>query len=137
MSQLSDMIAKHEGLRLKPYHCTAGKLTIGYGRNLDDVGITKNEAETMLINDIERVYTELTLHYDWFKSLDDVREAVIVDMCFNLGLNRLNNFKKTIKLISESDYKAAAIEMLDSKWAKQVGYRAIKLSTMMDTGEWQ
>ena len=136
MDKLSEMIAKHEGLRLKPYHCTAGKLTIGYGRNLDDVGITKAEAETMLTNDIERVYRDLSVHYDWFKELHEVREAVVVNMCFNLGLNRFNGFKQTIKYIDEGAYEKAAAEMLNSKWANQVGKRAVELAHMMATGEW-
>ena len=136
MDKTTALIAKHEGLRLKPYKCTAGKLTIGYGRNLDDVGITEHEAETMLTSDIERVYRDLTVHYDWFKTLDEVRESVVVNMCFNLGLNRFNKFKKTIKYISEGDYEKAAAEMMDSKWANQVGKRAVELAHMMATGEW-
>ena len=130
------LIKKHEGLRLKPYTDTVGKLTIGYGRNLSDNGISRYEAELMLVSDIEDVYRDLSC-FKWVGDLNSAREAVIVDMVFNLGLTRFKKFKKTIAHISAGDYYLASIEMLNSKWAKQVGRRAITLSHMMKTGEWQ
>ena len=133
---INELIAKHEGLRLKPYTDTVGKLTIGYGRNLDDNGISKYEAELMLVSDIEDVYRDLSC-FKWISDLNPAREAVIVDMVFNLGISRFKKFKKTIAHIAVGDYYLASIEMLDSKWAKQVGHRAIELSHMMKTGEWQ
>lgn len=84
-----------EGLELKPYKCTADKLTIGYGRNLEAIGISKEEAERMLVTDVARVSTALSL-YGWFNSLDDVRKAVVVNMGFNLGVRGLLNFKSMI-----------------------------------------
>ena len=130
------LIKKHEGLRLKPYLDTENKLTIGYGRNLDDNGISKYEAELMLVRDIEDVYHDLAC-FKWIGDLNPPREAVIVDMIFNLGIPKFKGFKKTIAHLAVGDYYLASIEMLDSKWAKQVGYRAIELSHMMKTGEWQ
>ncbi|MCP4263640.1 MAG: lysozyme, partial [Planctomycetes bacterium] len=103
MEQVAQLIAQHEGLRLKPYKCTAGKITIGYGRNLDDNGISEQEAEAMLVKDISGVYTDLS-RYEWFYGLDEVRAAVLVDMCYNLGINRLSKFEKTLKFIELGQY---------------------------------
>jgi lysozyme len=130
---LRELLIKHEGLRLKPYVDTVGKLTIGVGRNLDDVGISKDEALFMLDNDIEKCEAELK-QFDWFNNLDEVRQIVLLDMAFNLGIPRLLKFKKTIQYIQDCDFENAAKEMLDSTWAKQVKGRALELSEMMRTG---
>jgi lysozyme len=95
MNYLIDMIKQHEGLRLKPYHCTADKLTIGYGRNLEDRGITNDEAEYMLRNDIQLCYQELDC-FSWFKDLDEPRQYALVDLCFNMGLPVLLKFRKAL-----------------------------------------
>lgn len=134
--KLTDMLIQHEGLRLKPYRCTAGKLTIGVGRNLDDRGITPDEAMYLLANDIRDSRKELAGAFPWFSKLDSVRQAVLIDMCVNLGLPRLQGFRNTLALIGVGKYEAAAVEMLDSKWAQQVGNRARRLSGMMATGRW-
>lgn len=128
------LIKRHEGLRLKPYQCTADKTTIGYGRNLDDVGISEDEAHALLTNDINRVYLELE-RQDFWRDLDSVRQAVFVDMCFNLGWPRLSCFRKMLAAVRVADYETAAKEMLDSRWARQVGRRANTLSEMMRTGD--
>lgn len=125
------MLRIHEGLRLKPYLCTSGKLTIGYGRNLEGNGISEEEAEYLFNNDVDRVDSELTQTFEWYNSLSIARKAVIIDMTFNLGIRGLSRFKKTISYIESKDYESASMEMLDSLWAKQVGKRAIKLSQMM------
>lgn len=127
--KLESMLIRHEGLELKPYRCTAGKLTIGIGRNLDDVGITEAEARMMLNHDIQTRVTQL-LKYKWFCSLSDTRKDIIIDMSF-MGIARLLEFKKMIKCLSNEDYPGAAKEMLDSKWASQVGNRAVELASMM------
>ena len=127
------MLQRHEGLRLKPYKCTAGKLSIGYGRNLDDMGISEVEAMVMLRNDIEQCYQELEM-FSWFEDLDQVRQEALVDMLFNLGLPTFLEFKKTLKFVAEGKYSQAAEEMLRSKWANQVGDRAKELAYMVDTG---
>jgi lysozyme len=127
------MLQRHEGLRLKPYKCTAGKLSIGYGRNLDDMGISEVEAMVMLRNDIEQCYQELEM-FSWFSDLDQVRQEALVDMLFNLGLPTFLEFKKTLKFVAEGKYSQAAEEMLRSKWANQVGDRAKELAYMVDTG---
>jgi len=130
MSELIQRLKKHEGLMLKPYIDTVGKLTIGYGRNLDDVGITEEEAELLLRHDI-MVAESACCQFAWYRGLDEKRKSVIVEMVFNLGLTRLLGFKKMIRAIKDADYKLASNEMLDSKWAYQVGNRAITLSNIM------
>lgn len=134
--KLTDMLVDHEGMRRKPYRCTAGKLTIGVGRNLDDRGISPDEAMYMLANDIKDARRELSAAFPWFDKLDEVRQAVLIDMCVNLGLSRLQGFRNTLALIGVGKYEAAAQEMLNSKWAEQVGRRAQRLSRMMATGRW-
>ncbi len=132
-----NMLIRHEDLKTKPYRCTAGKLTIGVGRNLEDNGIREVEAYFMLDNDIDEVTYNLKSKYDWFERLNDVRKAVVIDMAFNLGIPRFGAFKKTISLIESEDFDGASKEMLRSKWAVQVGYRAKELSEMMRSGEYK
>ncbi len=125
----------HEGERLKPYRCTAGKLTIGVGRNLEDRGITREESAMLLANDIAAEERELLRALPWVAQLDEVRQRVLLDMSFNLGIVGLLGFKNTLATIRAGDYTKAAAMMLDSKWARQVGQRAERLSRMMATGK--
>lgn len=133
---ITELLVKHEGLRTKPYRCTAGKLTIGVGRNLDDRGISPDEALYMLANDIAAARKELSRAFLWFDKLDEVRQAVLIDMHVNLGLDRLSKFTNTLALIAVGKYESAAQEMLDSMWARQVGNRARDLAAMMNSGRW-
>ncbi len=132
---ITDLLIKHEGLRLKPYRDTVGKLTIGVGRNLEDMGITKGEALYLLGNDINRVRLELIKIIEWFLTLNAVRQNVLIDMVFNLGITRFKRFKKLIAAIEAQDWDRAAKEMLDSRWARQVGQRAVELAKMMEDGD--
>lgn len=131
---LRSQLERHEGLRLKPYHDTVGKLTIGYGRNLEDVGISRDEADFMLDNDIDQVERQLET-VDEYRDLDSVRQAVIANMAFNLGFAGLMGFKNMWAAIGRRDWESASEEMLNSKWARQVGVRAVELSEIMRTGE--
>ncbi len=133
MVALEELLIRHEGLKLKTYLCTAGKTTIGVGRNLDDNGISKEEALFLLRNDIETCKQEASRFF-WYEALSSVRKDVIVSMIFNLGLYRFSRFKNMIKALESKDYPEAARQMLDSKWATQVGNRAIELSKMMEKG---
>ena len=132
--KLIDLIIYHEGLELKPYRCTAGHLTIGIGRNLDDRGITEDEARFLCQNDVDIVEQELVRKFPFVVGLGDVRIRVLLDMAFNLGIPRLSAFSNMWAALEEGNFKQAAVEMLDSRWAKQVGRRATKLSQMMETG---
>ena len=136
MDRIKAQLVRHEGLRLKPYRCTAGKLTIGIGRNLDDCGITESEAYIMLINDIMNCEKQLQARIpDIYNGLDEVRKSVLLNMCFNLGINGLLGFKNTLAFVKAGDWERAANGMLASKWAKQVGRRAIELSELMRKGK--
>jgi lysozyme len=131
---LKDELVRDEGLKLKPYRCTAGKLTIGVGRNLDDVGISASEAMLLLEHDINRVIAKLSYHLPWWSSLSENRQRVLANMAFNLGIDGLLKFKNTLSHIQNGNYSEAAKAMLESKWAKQVGERAVRLSKMMEAG---
>lgn len=131
---LRSQLERHEGLRLRVYQDTVGKATIGYGRNLDDVGISRDEADFMLDNDIEAVERQLET-VDEYKSLDATRQSVIANLCFNLGFRGLMGFRRMWQAIGRKDYDSAAREMLDSRWSDQVGSRAVELAGIMRTGE--
>ncbi len=135
VNQLKEMLVRHEGLRLKPYRDTVGKLTIGVGRNLDDFGLTNEEVLVLLHNDILRTMQEVRKAFPWYLRLNAVRQNVVLNMVFNLGLSRFLGFKKTIEALESKNWDIAAREMLDSKWAVQVGRRAQELSKMMKTGK--
>ena len=136
LNRIKAQLVIHEGLRLKPYRCTAGKLTIGIGRNLDDRGISQKEAYAMLERDIldfeQQLLDEIP---DVYTGLDEVRQSVLLNMCFNLGLKGLLEFKNTLAFVAAEDWERAANGMLASKWAKQVGMRAIELSELMRKGQ--
>ena len=131
---LRSQLERHEGLRLFVYQDTVGVSTIGYGRNLEDAGISRAEADCMLANDIDKVERELDT-IDEYVALDRIRQTVIGNMSFNLGFHGLMQFKRMWAAIGRKDYAAAAREMLDSKWKTQVGYRALELAEIMRTGE--
>ena len=128
-------ITLHEGVRLKPYRCTAGKLTIGIGRNIEDRGITMAEAELLLCNDLADVRNGLANALPWVATLDDVRQRVLIDMAFNLGIGGLLQFERTLAAVRAGEFKRAAGMMLQSRWASQVGERAQRLARMMETGQ--
>ena len=131
---LIDRIKEHEGFSNIPYKDSTGNLTIGYGRNLDANGISKEEALMMLMADIDKAIAN-TQHRlgTTLKGLSEVRKGVLYEMCFNLGIYGLLRFKKMLKAIRDEDFELASIEMMDSKWAKQVGRRAVLLSNIMHT----
>ena len=130
--KLKSLVKKHEGLRLKPYRDSVGKLTIGYGRNLDDTGISEAEAEYLLDNDIARAVRDCR-GFPWFNDLSDARQNVVASMVFNIGISRFIQFKRLISAIENQQWDVAANEMLSSKWAGQVGRRAVELSNIMAT----
>lgn len=117
-----------------PYLDTVGKWTIGVGRNLTDNGISKQEAMLMLDDDITIACEALDKSLPWWRSMSDARQSALVDMCFNMGINRLLGFAKSLEAMKSGKYADAAAEMLDSAWASQVGVRAKTLATMMEAG---
>jgi len=136
LERMKEQLLRHEGLRLKPYRCTAGKLTIGIGRNLDDCGISQTEAYVLLENDIQNCERQLVDEIpEIYNPLDEVRKSVLLNMCFNLGIGGLLGFNNTLAFIAAGDWERAANGMFASKWAKQVGRRAIELSELMRKGQ--
>jgi lysozyme len=128
-----DQLKEHEGLRLKPYYCSAGRLTIGYGHSLDDKGITEKEAMYLLKQDIQAcVYDLNRIFGTHFGTIPEIAQRVLIDMRFNLGPSRFRKFKKLIAAIRVNDFKKAKLEMIDSLWYKQVGGRSKTLVEMMD-----
>ena len=149
-------LVKHEGLRLQVYQDTLGIDTIGIGRNLEDRGISKEELDELDIPTIDHVYTygiteadamilaendvqiveeELLRAHPCVEDLDAVRQLVLVDMAFNMGVPRLCKFKKMWNAVHENKFDVASKEMLDSRWANQVKSRAVKLANAMHNGE--
>lgn len=133
--RLKETLKRHEGIRLELYQCSAGKNTIGYGRNLDDRGIDLQEAEMLLDTDIEIVEKELRANFSFYEFLTDPRQEVLLNLCFQLGLPTLLKFRKMLVALQQLNYTLAAAEMLDSKWAKQCSNRAYELSEVMRTGK--
>lgn len=134
--RLVEQLQRHEGLRLKPYVDTVGKLTIGYGRNLTDRGLFEDEADFLLGNDINEARKELHRAFAWFRALDSVRQAALTNLCFNIGMARLLTFRKALAAMAARDYNRAADELFDSKWATQVGQRAVEVCDQIRTGNW-
>ena len=138
--KLANQLILHEGMECFPYVDTVGKTTIGVGRNLTDRGLSQAECRYLLANDIDISINELKRNFNWFAKLDDTRQAALVDLHFNLGINRLKTFKKTLRLIEECMlgddlWDKVAEELLDSKWATQVGQRAQTLARMLQLGD--
>tara|TARA_R110002012_G_scaffold2011_5_gene9577 strand:- start:707 stop:1135 length:429 start_codon:yes stop_codon:yes gene_type:complete len=131
---LIEQLIDHEGIELKAYKDTVGKTTIGVGRNLDDVGISGEEAMILLKNDIQRTLDQLDAHIDWWRELDAPRQRALISMAFNVGIYGLKKFEKTLNALKNKRWVEASNEMMDSKWATQVGRRAEMLSQIMLTG---
>jgi len=132
IKKIADQLILHEGLRLKPYHCPAGKLTIGIGRNLEDKGITEKEALMLLENDIQECLEDLKTIFNKFDMMPESAQSVLVDMRFNLGHEGFKKFKHMIKAVKQQDFYSAARQMKDSLWYHQVGERADRLTKMME-----
>lgn len=137
ITSLAQQLERDEGIRKFPYRDTVGKITIGVGRNLDDVGVSQDEIELMLANDIKVATLKLEDAFPWTSGLDDVRREVLISMTFNMGIGGLAGFKDFLNKMQSGDFRAAAGAMLDSKWAQQVGSRAQRLSIQIESGERQ
>ncbi len=141
----------NEGLVNKPYRCPAGKLTIGIGRNLEDnpltaeekafIGhncrtkpITNEQAFYLCRNDLKKVRADLDRELPWWRDLNPDRQFVIIDLCFNLGINKLLNFQKTLSSIATGYYIKAGEQLMQSLYAKQVGKRAERNAKCLQTG---
>lgn len=138
LERLKAQLILHEKFVPYAYQDSEEYWTIGVGRLIDQRkggGITQEEGAYLLENDIKKAVVFASI-YDWYSMLDEVRQAVVIDMMFNLGPGRFAGFKKMIAAIERKEWKDAAREMLDSKWAVQVGNRALRLAEMMRSGEY-
>jgi len=124
-------LIRDEGLRLKPYRCPAGRLTIGVGRNLDDRGITEAEAMVLLENDIAIVEAELDRMLPWWRTLPNDPARALANMAFNMGVPRLLGFHHMLDALEHGHYATAAKEAHNSQWARQVGDRADRVTSLM------
>lgn len=139
--RLERLLALHEGNKRFPYKDSVGKLTIGIGFNLDDVGLLPEEIAFIFQNRIRIAAEQLEKYLPWVEELDDVRLCVLLDMFYNLGPEPFDNdgikdWPIFLGQVKRKEWNAAALNMLSTKWAKQVKGRATRLATMMRTGEW-
>lgn len=140
MGQLVDTLKRHEGVRSHAYKCSENMITVGVGRNLDEnggIGLSDDEIEYLLMNDIERCDAELRAAYDWYENLKKPRRDAMINLCFNLGLTRLRGFVKALEAMSREQYDVAADEFMDSRWAEQVGDRAVEVTELIRSGEYR
>lgn len=152
LDKLKLLLILHEGLRLKTYLCTSGKLTVGVGHNLyakpikgivEGSTISKQKAFEILDDDIDEVIDQLNKSLPWVKNLDEIRRAVLIDMAFNIGVAGLLRFRKFLKDLQEGSFSGDSVEMFRSRWAYQVGDgrgkkrdRVDRLADMIETGDW-
>ena len=137
--KLIEMLKIHEGVETHAYKCSASKITIGVGRNIDPeggIGLSEDEIDYLLQNDIDRIITELDFEYGWFSELNEARQDAMIDISFNLGQTRLRKFQKALTAMAKSDWDTAADEFMDSKWSKQVGNRAKELTEIIRNGKY-
>lgn len=128
-------LQRDEGFRSKPYKDSVGILTIGYGRNLEDVGIDKDEAAMLLANDIAKASSVAYNLWPWLKKKPPAIQRGLINMVFNMGPSRVLGFQKMLWALEKDDYVEAAKQALDSKWAKQVGKRAERIADLFRNAE--
>jgi len=149
IAKIADQLKRHEGVRLavyddatgKPVHAgdtLVGHPTIGVGRLLTDArGLDTAEIEMLLANDIDLVINELNRNAPWWNEMNEARQAVMINLCFNMGWPRLSGFKNMLLAAEKGSYETAADEMVDSRWYDQVGLRGVELAEQMRSGQWQ
>lgn len=142
---VTKQIAIDEDVRLKPYDDATGKelkagdtiigkITIGAGRNLSDVGISEYEAMVLNTGDLRRTIRDLDNAFPWWRTMTDARQDALQNICFNVGLTRLLTFKKALTFLQAGRWDAAAAEFKDSKWYGQVGQRAERIIKQIAQG---
>jgi lysozyme len=135
IERIKETLIKHEGLRLDMYKDSLGIYTIGVGHNIQDRGITARVAAVMLEEDIDVAVEDLKRNVSFFDDLPEAAQEALVNLCFNMGIPRLMQFKKTLSFLREGKYDKAANELLDSRYASQVGYRALEVAQMIRSAQ--
>ena len=136
---LKSQLLREEGAEPCAYQDSLGYWTIGVGRLIDSRkggGLSNEEIDFLLENDIKRNYEAVLKALPWMEKLSDQRQAVLIEMAFQMGVGGLLQFKRTLGSIEDGQYGEAAVEMLDSLWAQQTPERAKRLSKQMESGEW-
>ena len=136
---LKQQLIREEGAESCAYQDSLGYWTIGVGRLIDSRkggGLSNEEIDMLLDNDIKRNYEAVLKALPWMEKLSDQRQAVLIEMAFQMGVSGLLQFKRTLGFIEDGQYGEAAVEMLESKWAKQTPKRAYRMALQMETGEW-
>lgn len=134
---IHEFIKRHEGIRLKPYTDSLGHITIGWGRNLDTAGITREEADYLFVNDVTRATNAaMRVYGDRFGDLAPARQAALIAMAYQLGEAGLAGFKNMLAFMRSGDFRRAAEEAMESRWATQTLRRAHETATMIETGKW-
>jgi lysozyme len=136
ITDVASLIKANEGCKLFPYTDTVGKLTIGVGRNLTDCGISQEEAEALFTDDLDQATRNLEAGIPWTVNLDEVRKAVMLDLCFNMGLQSLLTFTTFLRLMATGDYAGAADDLAQTHYATQVGARAVQNCNLLRFGDW-
>lgn len=134
ITQLKSDLTRDESTKLKPYTDTRGKLSIGTGRNLSDNGISADEADLMLANDISSVIQTLDNAFPWWSTMSEPRQCALANMCFNMGFSRLLGFRQMLNALQTGDYMEASKQSLDSDWAREVGDRAHRIALQFVNG---
>lgn len=133
--KLRSLLIQHESYRQYAYTDETGHITIGIGRNLNDRGISLNEALYLLDDDILYFTTKLSSALPCWSKLNDARQIALVDMCFNVGVQGLLNFKEMIEYLNNGEYQKASDEMMNSRWKDEVKERANCVAEIIRTGE--
>ena len=136
--ELLTQIKQDEGLRLTAYQDTLGNWTIGYGHTPATEGQvwTLADAEAALLDDVDRAANDVDMAFPWAEAMGVIRWSVLVNMAFNMGLSRLQEFHMALEAMQAGNYPEAATQMLNSLWASQVGGRATRLAQQMETDRW-
>lgn len=138
--KIIELLRRHEGVKAHAYRCTANKITVGVGRNIDPeggLGLSDDEIDYLLTNDINRVIVELGQAFEWFSALDEVRRDAMINLCFQLGLPTLLKFRNFLAEMSEGNYELASPHLLDSLYARQTPARANEIAEMIVSGKYQ
>lgn len=133
--QLKAQLQRQEEYRFKLYRDTVGKTTGGFGHNFDAKGVSRTVAAFILDEDIADAEKEAAT-FPWFVAIDSTRQDVVINMIFNLGLEKFSEFKHMISFLAAGKYFEAADEMLRSAWYHEVGNRAVELAMIMESGQY-
>lgn len=133
-AQLEADLERDEGVESRPYQDTVGKWTIGVGRNLSDKGLSADEIRYLLSNDVDEVLDDLDRALPWWRRMTPNRQRALANLCFNLGLPRLLTFRKALFHMEQGRYADAAAELRASRWARQVGARAERVTRLVEQG---